>query len=221
MAGGEKKTPTLCSAVIPVTCGLQSLMPQTHRPVLGEPALPTRHLNELSCNEDACGNGDGGTAGATGLSPSQQLPAIGHPPTGGITRGAKAWTCSLYLSTVCFTRITGPSCYRLIAKVREEGDRTLDATGFPWSWWPPALLCPVLGRLALVYPVGLRCSVLLKAGGHRFDEIVLVHEPKHTFLAGRGKVVTVKPSASSTDPHRRTGEWERVCKIFREETGFL
>lgn len=80
--------------------------------------------------------------------------------------------------------------------MREEGDCTLDATGFPWSWWPPASLCPVLGRLALVNPVGLRRSILPKAGGHWFDEIVLVHEPEHTFLVGRDKAVTMKPSGS-------------------------
>lgn len=83
------------------------------------------------------------------------------------------------------------------------------------------MLCPVLGRLALVYPVRLCRSILPKAGGHGFDEIVLVHELKHAFLAGRDKVVTVKPSASSTDSHQRTREWERVCEVFHEETGLL
>jgi len=117
------------------------------------------------------------------------------------TPRAKAWLCSLYLLVMGFMRIPGPRCYQLAAKLQEKGDHTSHAAGFPRSWWPSASLCPVLGRLAFVHPVRLRRSVLPKAGGHRFDEIVLVHEPKHAFLARRDKAVTAKPSGPSTDQH--------------------
>lgn len=110
---------------------------------------------------------------------------------------AERWTCSHYLPMMCFIQTPGPSSSQLVAARAEEGDITSHTTGFPRSRWPPALLCPALRDLALVDPVGLCCSILPRAGGHRFDEVVLVHEPKHAFLAGRDKVVTMEPSAST------------------------
>lgn len=77
-------------------------------------------------------------------------------------------------------------CHKLCRKARGR-DSTSHAAGFPRSRGSPALLGPVLGHLALVDPVGLCCSLLPGAAGHGLDEIVLVHEPKHTFLAGRHK----------------------------------
>lgn len=100
---------------------------------------------------------------------------------------------------------------------QEKGDNTLHAAGCPRRRLPLALLSLVLRSVAFVYPVGLCHSVLGNAGGHRFDEIVLVHEPKHTFLAGRDRDVTVKPPASSTDTHQRTWERERFAKYSREK----
>lgn len=67
--------------------------------------------------------------------------------------------------------------------------------------------------MALIYPVGLCCCILRKAGGYWFNEIVLVHEPKYTFLAGRDRDVIMKPSATSMN--MRKGE---ICKMFQVET---
>lgn len=79
----------------------------------------------------------------------------------------------------------------------------LHTTGLPWSWWPPAWLCPQLGCLALVYPVGLCCSILPKGAGHWFDEVVLIHEPEHAFqaIAGaeRGRTSLQRPAPNLPD----------------------
>lgn len=100
---------------------------------------------------------------------------------------------------------------------QEKGDHTLHAAGCPRRRLPLALLSPVLRSVAFVYPVGLCHAVLGSAGGHWFDEIVLVHEPKHAFLAGRDRDVTMKPPALSTHTPKNLGTGE-VCKIFQGES---
>lgn len=63
-------------------------MPQTQCLALSKRALLTSNLNEPSRNKNACGDGCVGTPGDAGLSPSEQLQAVGHPPTHQRHRGA-------------------------------------------------------------------------------------------------------------------------------------